>query len=293
MLILSGMQLLMGGRVMTKIGLHLFTGPALQGPNHCGLDEILAIFVHWSCGKNGCQFADDIFIFIFRHRMMSSNGNIFHVTGHFCGEFTGPGEFPTQRPVTQSFDVFSDPRLNKRLSKQSWGWWFETYCAHYDVIVMNRKCCILIFIEICSKGSSWKYTTINLDMSWHCTGNKLFSKLKWPSFGMHICKSWPQCVKEILFNCTYDSRLYHVFYHIFNGIWCGHVHKVKINSVWKCMLKGLYGHQNKLQNGIWLNVSTIHFLLWHHSLQSDYFLHNDKQFNLCISTCLTGSICVQ
>ena len=37
-----------------------------------------------------------------------------------------PGEFPTQRPVTRSFDVFFDLRLNKRLSKQSWGWWFET-----------------------------------------------------------------------------------------------------------------------------------------------------------------------
>ena len=37
-----------------------------------------------------------------------------------------PDEFPTQRPVTLSFDVFFDLRLNKRLSKQSWGWWFET-----------------------------------------------------------------------------------------------------------------------------------------------------------------------
>ena len=35
------------------------------------------------------------------------------------------GEFPTQRPVTRSFDVFFDLSLNKRLSKQSWGWWFE------------------------------------------------------------------------------------------------------------------------------------------------------------------------
>ena len=35
------------------------------------------------------------------------------------------GEFPSQRPVTRSFDVFYDLRLNKRLSKQSWGWWFE------------------------------------------------------------------------------------------------------------------------------------------------------------------------
>ena len=59
--------------------------------------------------------------------MTSSNGNIFRITGHLCGEFTGPGEFPAQRPVTWSFfDVFFDLRLNERLSKQPWGWWFET-----------------------------------------------------------------------------------------------------------------------------------------------------------------------
>ena len=37
-----------------------------------------------------------------------------------------PGEFPAQRPETRSFGVFFDLRLNKRLHKQSWGWWFET-----------------------------------------------------------------------------------------------------------------------------------------------------------------------
>ena len=31
----------------------------------------------------------------------------------------------SQRPVTQSFDVFFDLLLIKRLSKHSWGWWFE------------------------------------------------------------------------------------------------------------------------------------------------------------------------
>ena len=38
------------------------------------------------------------------------------------------GEFPAQRPVTRSFDVFFDlclNNMNKRLSKDSWGWWFE------------------------------------------------------------------------------------------------------------------------------------------------------------------------
>ena len=36
------------------------------------------------------------------------------------------GEFPAQRPVARSFDVFVDLHRNKRLSKQSWGWWLET-----------------------------------------------------------------------------------------------------------------------------------------------------------------------
>ena len=42
------------------------------------------------------------------------------------GNSSVPGEIPAQRPETQSFDVFFDLRLNKRLSKQSRGWWFET-----------------------------------------------------------------------------------------------------------------------------------------------------------------------
>ena len=78
--------------------------------------------------------------------MTSSNGNIFRVTGHLCGEFTGPGEFPAQRPVTRSFDVFFDLRLNKRLSKQPWGWWFETpswslwrHCNAAGTSVISRR----------------------------------------------------------------------------------------------------------------------------------------------------------
>ena len=42
-----------------------------------------------------------------------------------AGKSPVPGEFPTQRPVTRSFEVFY-LRPNKLLSKRSWGWWFET-----------------------------------------------------------------------------------------------------------------------------------------------------------------------
>ena len=53
-----------------------------------------------------------------------------------AGNSPVPGEFPAQRPVTRSFDIFFDLRLSECLSKQSWGWWFEIYRAHCDVSVM-------------------------------------------------------------------------------------------------------------------------------------------------------------
>ena len=53
------------------------------------------------------------------------------------------GEFPAQRPVMRSFEVFSDLRLNKGLSKQSWGWLFETpsrsLSCHCNDIAMPAK----------------------------------------------------------------------------------------------------------------------------------------------------------
>ena len=58
-------------------------------------------------------------------QMTSSNGNYFRVTGLLRGEFTGHRWIPLKRPVTRSFDVFFDLHLTDRLSKQSWGRWFE------------------------------------------------------------------------------------------------------------------------------------------------------------------------
>ena len=56
----------------------------------------------------------------------SSNGNIFRVTGLLCGEFTGHRWIPRTSASDTDLWFFFDLRLNKRLSKQSWGWWIET-----------------------------------------------------------------------------------------------------------------------------------------------------------------------
>ena len=73
---------------------------------------------------------------------MSSNGNIFRVTGPLCGEFTSHRWIPlTQRPATQSLDVFFDLPLNKRLSKQPRRRWFETPSRSLSRHCNELHCC--------------------------------------------------------------------------------------------------------------------------------------------------------
>ena len=73
--------------------------------------------------------------------MTSWNGNISALLALCAVNSPVTDEFPSQRPVTRSFDVFFYLRLNKQLSKQSRRRWFETplhplwrHCNHNDVI---------------------------------------------------------------------------------------------------------------------------------------------------------------
>ena len=94
---------------------------------------------------------------IYRCLMMaSSNGNILSVTGLCAGNSPVTDEFPSERPVTRSFDVFFDMRLNKRLSKQPWRQWFETpscslwrHCNISQLARDNVQSCA-IFPKVCS-----------------------------------------------------------------------------------------------------------------------------------------------
>ena len=60
------------------------------------------------------------------YMMTSSNGIIFRVTARCAGNSSVTGEIPLTKASDAKLDVFYDQRLNTRLSKQSWGWWFET-----------------------------------------------------------------------------------------------------------------------------------------------------------------------
>ena len=89
------------------------------------------------------------------------------------------GEFPTQRLVTRSFDIFIDLRLNKRLSKQWWGWWFETlpcpswrHCNVFWWSLMSGNCILYYLPRLVNN----KKRDIKKKNSMHPTYHILYQK---------------------------------------------------------------------------------------------------------------------
>ena len=66
-------------------------------------------------------------------------------------------EIPSQRPVTRSFEVFFDLRLNKLLSQQSWGWCLETPSCW-----LWRHCNVFVTCNVSFEGRiDWNALYIN------------------------------------------------------------------------------------------------------------------------------------
>ena len=75
------------------------------------------------------------------------------------------GEFLAQMPVKRSFDFFFDLRLNKRLSKHWWGWWFETLSSS-----LWRHCNVMLRLGVANDtplaavmGEMWVVYSENID----------------------------------------------------------------------------------------------------------------------------------
>ena len=105
--------------------------------------------VHTMAADDGLQFHDIVTKWSFSALLALCAGNS-PVTG----------EFPAQRPATWSFDVFFDLHLNKRLSKQSWGWGFETPSrSFFHLLAENLPCHKQKMGQMMEKFIlCWKYT---------------------------------------------------------------------------------------------------------------------------------------
>ena len=85
--------------------------------------------------------------------MTSSNGNIFHVTGPWLGEFTSHRWIHHTKPVTRSFDVFLIfAWTNVSINNRTAGDW-RRHRIHYDATVMTKR----IFVEILLRMTTKKW----------------------------------------------------------------------------------------------------------------------------------------
>ena len=108
----------------------IYTGPIFEGlwryaiPQRAYSSEGVYEFKPWPLAK---WFSSNGLHIVISNSWWRHQKETFSALLALCaGNSPVPGEFHAQRPVTRSFDVFFDLRLNKWSSKQSWGWWFET-----------------------------------------------------------------------------------------------------------------------------------------------------------------------
>ena len=134
-----------------------------------------------------------------------------------CGKPLVTGEFPSQRPMKRSFDVFFDLRLNKRLSKQSWSGWFETpsrllwrHCNEWRVISIAKMaferndpafCCVwhlFTVIHAAWYNIRWCFSNITSSQSfcsWAYFVNTDRLNLAWKN----------SCIRSFLVGCIHLS----------------------------------------------------------------------------------------
>ena len=155
------------------------------------------------------------------------------------------GEFPAHRPVTRSFDVFFDLRLNKRLSKQLWGWWFETlscslwhHCnrAWWEGVYPSSLLCTLVklyiwkdyyWINDCWSLIGWEDYMINMMTS----SNVRIFRVTGPLCGKFTGPRWIPHTK------AGDAELWWFFYLLLNKRlskrWWGWWFETPMRPLWR------------------------------------------------------------
>ena len=89
----------------------------------------------------------------------------------------GIHRWPHKGSVTRSFDVFFDLRLNKRLNKQSWGWWFETPSWSLWRHCNDKVLCSLLGVHITNVHNDNRSVMRPMKRSWHGKSFRITSLL--------------------------------------------------------------------------------------------------------------------
>ena len=116
-------------------------------------------------------------------------------------------EFPSQRPVTRSFDVFFNMCLNKRLSNNREAGDLRRYRTHYDVTIMTKMTTVLV-------SAYFTNFMVKLKRKWYFQ-NWLFATpatlmFNWDSFYSHnstLIPAWTCNHIFLLWKCAYFEKM--------------------------------------------------------------------------------------
>ena len=122
------------------------------------------------------------------HQMEKNNSALLAIC---AGNSPVTGEFPAQRSVTLSFNVFFDLRLNRRFSKQSWGWWFETPShplrRHCNALVIGTRLGIgftlVLLVHLLS-------STRRIALQWRHNGRDSVSNHQPQDYLLNLLSNW-------------------------------------------------------------------------------------------------------
>ena len=143
-----------------------------------------------------------------------------------AGNSPVPGEFPAQRPVTRSFDVFFDLRPNKRLSKQSLINDLRRYRAHYDVIVM------LPTLQVFCKMHQCETLNFSLLLTWRSCRETVELLVSWDAL-THTCRLCN--AMQIVLNTVQSHR--RITAHVFHFL---HMSRLKLDV--SLIFKAIYDY---------------------------------------------------
>ena len=114
--------------------------------------------------------------------MTLSNGNIFRITGPLCGEFTGHRWIPHKRPVTRSFDVFFNLRLNNGWANIREAGDLRRHRVHYDVTIILLLLCVSCILASTKRSIQYQWQH-------RIPGARLANKIS-IKFLLHLKLSW-------------------------------------------------------------------------------------------------------
>ena len=139
---------------------------SLQFICHCScyLHSLLTTCYHYTAVGKCCTY---VFILFDCFMMTKSNGNNSVLLALCLQNSPVTGEFASQRPVAQSFDVFFDLLLNKRLSKQSRHQWFETPSPsvwHHCNVMVSSHLTVYSWqsVHMCYNIKWWNYGLLQI-----------------------------------------------------------------------------------------------------------------------------------